>query len=165
MDEKKRRVLFVCLGNICRSPLAEVVVREAARKRRLNHYYFESAGTGNWHVGGPADPRAAAKAREYGLDLSDHRARQITAGNIADWDWFVAMDRENRSNLLHMGAPESRILMMRQFETDGYMPNVPDPYFGGPDGFEDAYQMLAANAEKLLDYLESQQNRLLEQTF
>jgi len=157
MAEHKTRVVFVCLGNICRSPLAEAVVREAARKRRLTGYHFESAGTGNWHVGGSADPRAAAKAGEYNLDLSRHSARQITARNIADWDWFVAMDRENRSDLLHMGAPEERILMMRQFETDGYMPNVPDPYFGGPDGFEDAYLMLAANAEKLLDFLESQE--------
>jgi len=156
MAEKKTRVLFVCLGNICRSPLAEAVVREAARKRGLNGYHFESAGTGSWHVDAPADPRSAAKAREYDLDLSAHSAQQITARNIADWDWFIAMDRENRSNLLRMGAPESHLLMMRQFETDSHTPNVPDPYFGGPDGFEHAYQMLAANAEKLLDFLESQ---------
>jgi protein-tyrosine phosphatase len=155
MDEKKKRVLFVCLGNICRSPLAEAVVREAARKRRLNRYYFESAGTGNWHVGGPVDPRAAAKAREYGLDLSDHRARQITSHNYSNWDWLVAMDAENRSNMLRMGVPESRLLMMRQFENDGQNPDVPDPYFGGGNGFEHVYQMLTANAEKLLDFLES----------
>ena len=158
MDEKKKRILFVCLGNICRSPLAEVVVSEAAKKRKLHHYHFESAGTGSWHVGGPADPRSAAKAREYNLDLSRHCAQRITARNIAAWDWFIAMDRENRSNLLGMGVPESRLLMMRQFETDSHAPNVPDPYFGGADGFEDAYLMLAANAEKLLDYLESQQH-------
>ena len=156
MDENKTRVLFVCLGNICRSPLAEVVVREEAEKRGLNHYHFESAGTGDWHVGGSADPRSAAKAREYNLDLSNHCAQQITARNIAGWDWFIAMDRENRSNLLHMGVPESRLLMMRQFETDGDIPDVPDPYFGGPDGFKEAYLMLAANAEKLLNFLESQ---------
>lgn len=156
MADKSSRVLFVCLGNICRSPLAEVVVREAARKRNLNHYHFESAGTGDWHVGGRADPRSAAKAREYNLDLSSHSAQQITARNVADWDWFIAMDGENRLNLLGMGVPESRLLMMRQFEADAYTPDVPDPYYGGPDGFEDAYLMLAANAEKLLDFLESQ---------
>lgn len=159
MDERKNRVLFVCLGNICRSPLAEVVVCEVARSRRLDDYHFESAGTGSWHVGGPADPRSAAKAREYGLDLSSHSAQQITSRNIAGWDWFIAMDRENKSDLLRMGVPESRLLMMRQFETDRNVPNVPDPYYGGPDGFEDAYLMLVANAEKLLDYLENQQNR------
>jgi len=156
MDKNKTRVLFVCLGNICRSPLAEVVVRAVAEKRSLEHYHFESAGTGNWHVGGSADPRSAAKAREYNLDLSSHCAQQITARNVADWDWFIAMDGENRSNLLHMGVPESRLLMMRQFENGSRALDVPDPYFGGPDGFEEAYLMLAANAEKLLDFLESQ---------
>jgi len=156
MDEKKVRVLFVCLGNICRSPLAEVVVREAARKRELNHYHFESAGTGDWHVGGPADPRSACKASEHGLDLSDHKARQITAHNYSNWDWLIAMDAENRSNLLRMGVPASRLLMMRQFENSELAPDVPDPYYGGPNGFEVAYLMLAANAEKLLDFLESQ---------
>ncbi len=158
--EKSIRVLFVCLGNICRSPLAEVVVREAARKRQLHHYHFESAGTGSWHIGGAADPRSAAKAREYNLDLSDHRAQQITARNIADWDWLIAMDAENRTDLLRMGVPESRLLLMRQFESDERISDVPDPYYGGPDGFEDAYLMLAANAEKLLDYLESEQDRV-----
>jgi len=150
------RVLFVCLGNICRSPLAEVIVRAAAEKRGLRHYHFESAGTGNWHVGGAADPRSAAKAREYGLDLSGHRAQQISAQNCSGWDWLIAMDAENRRELLRMGVPESRLLMMRQFENSTYIPDVPDPYYGGPDGFEHAYQMLAANAERLLDFLESQ---------
>lgn len=156
MAERKTRVLFVCLGNICRSPLAEVVVREVAEKRGLKHYHFESAGTGDWHVGHSADPRSAAKAREYNLDLNNHSAQQITARNVADWDWFIAMDRENRSDLLNMGVPESRLLMMRQFEGDSRTLDVPDPYFGGPDGFEEAYLMLAANAEKLLDFFESQ---------
>jgi len=148
------RVLFVCLGNICRSPLAEVIVRVTAEKRGLHHYHFESAGTGNWHVGGSADPRSAGKAREYGLDLSDHRAQQITAQNCNRWDWLVAMDAENRRELVNMGVSQSRILMMRQFEDACRIPDVPDPYYGGPDGFEHAYQMLAQNAEALLDYLE-----------
>jgi protein-tyrosine phosphatase len=152
---KTIRVLFVCLGNICRSPLAEAVVEAAARRRGLDGYHFASAGTGNWHVGSPADPRSAAKAAEYGLDLSHHRARQITSRNCADWDWLIAMDAENRADLLRMGAPRSRLLMMRQFESGQASLDVPDPYFGGADGFEHAYRMLAANAEKLLDFLES----------
>jgi len=159
MAEKNReKVLFVCLGNICRSPLAEVVVKGVAKQRGLEHYHFESAGTGSWHVGGAADHRSAAKASEYGLDLSTHKAQQITPHNVDNWDWFVAMDSANHSDLLRMGVPKSRLLLMRQFESDGsYIADVPDPYYGGPDGFEDAYQMLVANAEKLLDYLEQQQ--------
>jgi len=151
------RVLFVCLGNICRSPLAEVIVSSVAVARDLNHYHFESAGTGNWHVGGSADPRSAAKAREHGLDLSRHRAQQVTAVNCNDWDWLVAMDADNRHQLLQMGVPGSRILMMRQFENSSNIPDVPDPYYGGPDGFEHAYQMLMENAEALLGYLENRE--------
>ncbi len=156
MRPDKIRVLFVCLGNICRSPLAEVIVREAAEQRSLQHYHFESAGTGNWHVGGSADPRSVAKAREYGLDLSPHKAQQITSTRCHNWDWLVAMDVENRAELLRMGVPESRIFMMRQFEDGPATPDVPDPYYGGPDGFEHVYRMLADNAERLLDCLENQ---------
>ncbi len=156
-ESNKTRVLFVCLGNICRSPLAEVVVRSVAEQRGLQQYHFESAGTGDWHVGGSADPRAAAKASEYGLDLSSHRAQQITARNVEQWDWFIAMDSANKNDLLRMGVPESRLLLMRQFENPSNIPDVPDPYYdGGLDGFEDAYLMLMENAEELLDYLEQQ---------
>ena len=157
MSEKQKiRLLFVCLGNICRSPLAEIVVKDVATRRGLHHYHIESAGTGDWHVGGPADPRSASKAKEKGLDLSRHRAQQITAHNCHKWDWLIAMDADNRRNLLIMGVPESRILMMRQFENPVNIPDVPDPYYGGAHGFEDAYLMLVGNAEALLDHLESQ---------
>ena len=150
------RILFVCLGNICRSPLAEVIVQAAVEKRGLaQHYQLASAGTGDWHIGGSADPRSAAKAREYGLDLSTHRAQQISAATIDQWHWFVAMDQANKGALLQMGAPASRVLMMRQFESAQHIADVPDPYYGGPDGFEHAYQMLLNNAEGLLDYLEA----------
>jgi len=152
------RILFVCLGNICRSPLAEYVVRQVAEQRGLDgRYHFASAGTGDWHVGGPADPRSAATASQHGLDMSGHHARQISTPGIDDWHWFIAMDQANYGDLLNMGAPATRLLLMRQFEvSDGEKaPDVPDPYYGGPDGFEHAYTMLTANAERLLDYLEA----------
>jgi len=155
-ENKKTRVLFVCLGNICRSPLAEVVVKGTAQNRAIKHYHFESAGTGDWHIGKAADRRSASKAIDHGLDLSQHRAQQITAKKIKNWHWFVAMDRGNYQDLLSMGADASRVLLMRQFENPVNIPDVPDPYYGGPEGFEDAYQMLVANAEALLDYLELQ---------
>ncbi len=152
------RILFVCLGNICRSPLAEAIVCDRADKRGLNGvFHFASAGTGSWHVGNGADHRSAEIARKYGLDLSTHRAQQITAGEVNRWEWFVAMDENNRLDLLSMGVPDDRLLMMRQFEP-GFdaPPDVPDPYYGGPDGFEHAYHMLCENADRLLDYLEEQ---------
>ena len=151
------KVLFVCLGNICRSPLAEVVVAGQAERRNLNeNFHFASAGTGSWHIGNGADHRSAQTASAHGLDLSNHQAQQITRTKIDRWDWFVAMDQSNYTDLLRMGAPEERLLLMRQFEP-GFdrVPDVPDPYYGGPDGFEDAYRMLCDNADRLLDYLEA----------
>jgi protein-tyrosine phosphatase len=150
-------VLFVCLGNICRSPLAEVIVKSVAREQGLSHqFHFASAGTGSWHVGGGADPRSAAKALEKGLSLEQHRARQITSRNIGDWDIFVAMDSANRRDLLAMGAKPEQVWMMRAFEGTSPVPDVPDPYYGGASGFEDVYQMLKTNAYGLLEHLQTQ---------
>ncbi|MDQ6969861.1 MAG: low molecular weight protein-tyrosine-phosphatase, partial [Mariprofundus sp.] len=98
-DHQQVRVLFVCLGNICRSPLAEVVVKSVAEQRSLEQYHFESAGTGDWHIGGAADNRSASKAIDHGLDLSRHKAQQITAQKIKNWHWFVAMDQANYQDL------------------------------------------------------------------
>jgi len=155
---KSIRVLFVCLGNICRSPLAEIIVHGQAEKKGLgSQFLFASAGTGDWHVGRPADVRSEQAASQHGLDLSQHRAQQITANKVNDWDWFVAMDDDNRINLLAMGVPENRLLLMRQFETASATAlDVPDPYYGGTDGFEDAYQMLCGNADYILEYLVKQ---------
>ena len=149
------RVLFVCLGNICRSPLAEAIVRRRAGERGLEQqFHFASAGTGDWHVGGGADIRSAATAKAHGIDLSQHRARQITPSGIAQWDWLVAMDRDNKHDLLAMGAGRDKVLMMRQFESaTNTPPDVPDPYYGGEDGFERMFHLLAANADPLLDHL------------
>jgi protein-tyrosine phosphatase len=154
MSKQPLRVLFVCLGNICRSPLAEVVVKAVAEKRGLvDMFHFESAGTGSWHIGGGADPRSAAKALEKGLSLEHHQAQQITRHNIQDWDIFVAMDKDNKRNLIAMGVEQETVLMMRDFEGESPAPDVPDPYYGGEHGFEDAYVMLQINAQGLLDCL------------
>lgn len=157
-NKKTLRVLFVCLGNICRSPLAEVVMKDAANTHTMEHlFHFESAGTGDWHIGKGADTRSAAIASHYGLNLAQHKAQQITAKSIPNWDVFVAMDQANKRNLLAMGADESQIVMMRAFESDAtaLVEDVPDPYYGGATGFEEAYQMLKRNADGLLDYLKN----------
>ncbi|PCI02157.1 MAG: protein tyrosine phosphatase [Zetaproteobacteria bacterium] len=156
MTQPPLRVLFVCLGNICRSPLAEVVVKSVAQEQGLSEmFHFESAGTGDWHVGKGADPRSASKALEKGLNLETHAAQQITQRNIGDWDVFVAMDSDNQRNLIGMGAKPEQVIMMRAFEDMSPTPDVPDPYYGGAHGFEDAYQMLICNAEGLLVKLHS----------
>jgi protein-tyrosine phosphatase len=154
MSKQPLRVLFVCLGNICRSPLAEVVVKAVAEEKGLaDRFHFESAGTGSWHIGGGADPRSAAKALEKGLSLEHHQAQQITRQNIQDWDIFVAMDKDNQRSLIRMGAEPEAVIMMRDFEGVSPAPDVPDPYYGGEHGFEDAYMMLKTNAHGLLDFL------------
>ncbi|MDQ7003919.1 MAG: low molecular weight protein-tyrosine-phosphatase [Ghiorsea sp.] len=151
MNPRPLRVIFICLGNICRSPLAEVVVKSMVEKQGLSAlFHFESAGTGDWHIGKGADPRSASKALEKKLSLNHHAAQQMTASKIQDWDIFVAMDRDNRRNLITMGAKPEQILMMRDFEGVCPAPDVPDPYYGGAHGFEDAYVMLQNNAQGLL---------------
>ncbi len=148
-----QRVLMVCLGNICRSPLAEVVIRRKAKEMGLDDaFVFASAGTGDWHVGCGADRRAIAVAAEHGLDLRAHRARQVTSENFGEWDWFVAMDEANAAELLRMGVPRARLLRMRQFEPGGGG-DVPDPYYGGPRGFEQVYRLLEDNAERIVRFL------------
>ncbi|MDQ6950157.1 MAG: low molecular weight protein-tyrosine-phosphatase [Mariprofundales bacterium] len=149
------RVLFVCLGNICRSPLAEVIANhEAERMGVAARFHFASAGTGNWHVGGGADPRSAQTAQTHGLDLSTHTAQQITAPTIGDWQWFIAMDADNHTQLLAMGVPANRLWMMRQFEPNTTTPpDVPDPYYGGADGFDHMYQLLGDNAARVIGQL------------
>ncbi len=154
-----KKVLLVCLGNICRSPLAEVVMRACAIEQQVDSkLFFSSAGTGDWHIGRGADQRSAAIAKQHGLDLSSHRAQQVHGNNWSNWHWFVAMDHQNYTDLLRMGVPRSRLLFMRQFEGNGGegVLDVPDPYYGGASGFEDVYQMLQDNAEKVIAHLLAQ---------
>jgi protein-tyrosine phosphatase len=154
-----KKVLFVCLGNICRSPLAEGLFIHLVRERGLEERYeIDSAGTGDWHVGHFADPRSQAVANTHGIKLLS-RARQVEApDDFETFDLIVAMDRSNRRDLREL-APEEhhgKIRLMREWdsEADGEHPEVPDPYYGGPQGFEDMYAMLRRSCERLLDELE-----------
>ena len=155
----KPGVLFVCLGNICRSPLARVVFTDLLdRKGWRDRFEVDSCGMGGWHVGGPADPRAVAVAAKHGLVLV-HTARQIDAR--ADFDRFgtvVAMDRSNRDALVRAGAATDRVRLMRSFDPaiEGQSEaalDVPDPYFGAGDGFETVYRMLVTASDGLLAHL------------
>lgn len=131
------RILLVCLGNICRSPTAEAAVREAAGDAGVD-VEVESAGTGSWHVGDPPDPRMAAAARRVGMAL-DGRARRVTADDFDRFDLVVAMDRENHAELLRLAPDDharAKIRLFREFEDGAADPDVPDPYYGGPDGFD-----------------------------
>ncbi len=151
--KKPMRICFVCLGNICRSPLALAIARRVAEEKGLSQrLHLDSAGLGDWHIGKPADARTLAVAARFGLDLSGHRARQIQPEELSSWDWLVAMDADNREGLLALGADPARVIMMRTPEGEP-APDVPDPYWDGDAGFVRVYRMLARNMPPLLRML------------
>lgn len=144
-------VLFVCLGNICRSPLAEGVFLHLARERGdLERFRVDSAGTGDWHAGSTADPRSIAIAAMHGIDLTS-RARQVTPTDFERFDHIIAMDHSNRKNLIAMGCPKGKIRLLLEWDPESNTDaEVPDPYHGGEDGFELVYSMCERACEKLL---------------
>jgi protein-tyrosine phosphatase len=148
------RVCMVCLGNICRSPTAEVILRDELDRAGLGgRVTVESAGTGDWHIGGPMDAGARAELARRGYDGSAHVARQINASWQGDYDLFVVMDRKNLANLRRMfagGPAAGRIRLMRSFDPqapDGA--EVPDPYHGTPAEYEAAFDLVLAAARGL----------------
>ena len=149
------RVLFVCLGNICRSPTAEGVFKQLVDARGLaDRIDVDSAGTGGWHVGDPPDPRTVRAARARGLDLSTLRARQVTRADFERFDHVLAMDEANLRalQLLRPQAPHrARLRLFLSCAPDVGCVEVPDPYDGGPDGFERVLDLCEAAAAALLD--------------
>jgi len=157
----RTRVLFVCLGNICRSPLAEGVFLHLAREAGLeDQFEVESAGTGDWHVGERPDARAQAVARRHGVDLPS-RARQVTPEDLETFDHVLAMDRENLRDLRRLAGrgrtADVRLLRahdpMATSDDDG---DVPDPYYGGASGFDLVYDMVHRSCSALLAELTAQ---------
>jgi protein-tyrosine phosphatase len=153
------RVLFVCLGNICRSPLAEGVFRHQAEAAGLGRAFeVASAGTSAWHVGEPPDPGSVRVARQHGVEIGHQRARLLTAADLARFDVVVAMDRSNHRNIvaLHGGRSlgSGRLWLLRNFEeaADGAGDDldVPDPWGGGPEGFAEVYRIVARSCAHLL---------------
>jgi protein-tyrosine phosphatase len=141
-------VLFVCTGNICRSPTAEAVLRHQAEKAGID-LHIESAGTGRWHVGCPPDERAQHHAKGRGYDLSPLRARQVEPFDFERFDLILAMDGGHLRALQRM-APEKRRAKVRLFAAGR---DVPDPYYGGPEGFEEVLDLVEAACRDLLQEL------------
>jgi protein-tyrosine phosphatase len=147
-------VCLVCLGNICRSPMAEVVLREElARAGLAGAVTVDSAGTGDWHIGHPMDRRAQAELTRRGYDGSAHRARQIDASWLPDRDLFLAMDRRNLADLRRMaaqaGVPDSRVALFGAAGGLGSDQDVPDPYGGEADDFATALELIQDGARQL----------------
>jgi protein-tyrosine phosphatase len=150
------RILFVCLGNICRSPTAEAVVRAlAAREAPDLGVEVDSAGTAGYHVGDAPDPRMRAAAARRGYDLNSLRARIVEPGDFERFDLILAMDRENLA-VLRRRAPEhahGRVRLFLEFSPQPEPQEVPDPYYGGPNGFEEVLDLVESAARGLLSYM------------
>ncbi len=143
---------MVCLGNICRSPLAEGIFRKQAQLRGLD-WEVDSAGTGAYHVGESPDPRSMQVARQQGLDISDQRARQIRRSDLSTFDYIFAMDRSNHRNILELATNEDQRSRVQLFLDNSGLDqevDVPDPYWND-NGFQEVYHMLDQASHQVID--------------
>lgn len=156
-DDGRIGVLFVCMGNICRSPTAEGVFRDAVARAGLDsRFRIDSAGTHRYHTGKPSDARAVATAHRHGVDLSALRARPVDDGDFYLYNYILAADDYNLSILRNMSpdGAHARLDLLMAFAPPGYPREVPDPYYGAGDGFERVYEMVAAACQGFLEEVE-----------
>jgi protein-tyrosine phosphatase len=151
------RVIMVCLGNICRSPMAEGVFRHLLAERGLDgRIRVDSAGTGSWHVGESPDIRSARTAAAHGIELAG-RSRQVRPEDFVNFDYIVAMDRSNLEDLERLRdgvGGDSALYLLREFDPEGGPgAEVPDPYYGGPGGFEEVFRMVERASRGLLEHI------------
>ncbi len=155
--ENPYKLVFVCLGNICRSPTAEGLLLHEAKERNIeNYFYIDSAGTAAYHIGEPANSKSQATANKYGVHLPS-KARQLDERDLEEFDLILAMDSENYKNINALDRNNQfsdKIRMMREFDPSPDNSEVPDPYYGGMDGFEHVYKILKRSCTALLDELE-----------
>jgi protein-tyrosine phosphatase len=148
-------VLFVCLGNICRSPSAEVVFRQLVEKRGLgDRVEIDSAGTGDWHVGSAPDERATAAAKRRGYDMSTIRARQVARDDCRRHDYVIVMDTKNLEAVSSL-CPDANVHRLLDFAPDQHVRDVPDPYYGGESGFDEVLDLIEEAAKGLLSDVET----------
>ena len=151
------RIALVCLGNICRSPMAHVVLASRVADAGLaDRVHLESFGTGDWHVGRPMDRRAAATLTAEGYDATRHRARTFGVREADAFDLVLAMDRANHEDLADLGVDAARLRLFRSFDPDPDGPDVPDPYYGEDDGFGDVLAIVERTSARLVDLLQRQ---------
>ena len=149
----KVSVIFVCMGNICRSPTAEGVFRHLVENKGLAHLIdIDSAGTHAYHVGEAPDPRSCQTARSRGINLDSIRARKVQAADIEHFDYVLAMDSDNHANLLRIAPQglEHKVYRFLEFAQDFAENDVPDPYYGGANGFERVFDMVESASQGLL---------------
>ena len=150
------KILMVCLGNICRSPLAEGAMRQKAEQRDVD-VAVDSCGTSNYHIGETPDPRSVENARENGVDISNLQARQFVAEDFDRFDHIFVMDHSNYSDVVAQAKSDeqvNKVEMILNYIEPGKNQPVPDPYFGGPDGFQLVFELLDQACDKILDDFE-----------
>ena len=163
MEPTPIRVMFFCLGNICRSPLAEALFRHHVETRDLaTRFRIDSSGTGAYHIGEPPDPGSVRVARErLGLDISSQRAQQLSSDHLQSFDYLVGMDRSNLENARRIrSAKQANLLLFRDFEPEEGLrgTDVPDPWGGGAAHFEKVYKIVDRCSRQFLDYLIHREN-------
>ena len=152
------KVLFVCLGNICRSPTADGIFRHLVEEAGLaDQVLIDSAGTGDWHIGHAPDQRTAEKALLRGYDLSMLRARQVAADDYSTFDYILAMDQQNLADMQSQcpASHQHKLDLFLNYATDTDVRAVPDPYYGGPEGFDRVLDLVEAGCQGLLAHIEA----------
>lgn len=150
------KILMVCLGNICRSPLAEGVFRQKAQERGIA-IEVDSCGTSDYHIGEAPDPRTIENAKENGFDISDLRGRQFSTADFDQFDRIYVMDQSNYNNVMALAESDehrNKVKMILNEIHPGSNKPVPDPYFGGEDGFQTVFELLNNASDRILDELE-----------
>jgi protein-tyrosine phosphatase len=156
--QKNIRVVFVCLGNICRSPLGEGVFRHLVEQKGLADYFtIDSAGTASYHVGELPDPGSRHVAKKHGISLDGQYARQFTTDDVTRWDYVIAMDASNHSNIMKVGALTGKLHLLREFDPEG-PGDVPDPWARGDEAFLETYTIIRRSCEKLLEHIIKEHN-------
>lgn len=146
------KILFVCLGNICRSPIADGILRAKAKREKLN-ITVDSAGTSSWHHGENPDPRAIACARKFGVDISQLVARPFSKKDFNEFDKIYVMDSSNYQDVLRLAEnsdDEAKVEMVLNLIEPGKNKSVPDPYYGGDEGFDEVFKMLDKACEEII---------------
>lgn len=152
------KVMFVCLGNICRSPTAQGVFSGLVKAKGLDDKIFvDSSGTSNWHIGEPPDPRSVAMALDRGVDLSSLRGSQVSREDFETFDYILAMDKQNLSNLRALAPAnyDGHLDLFLSFDASSQIEEVPDPYYGGESGFIQVVDLIEAASEGLLQHIVS----------
>jgi len=151
------KILFVCLGNICRSPLAEAIFNHKIKAQKLDQFFeSDSCGTGNYHLGGPADSRSISIALKNKVDIN-HVVRQLSDNDLIDYDQILAMDQNNYSNILRLASAKEnkhKVRLMRDYDPQG-KGDVPDPYYGTEKDFKEVFDILERSIECFIEELKT----------